>query len=376
MEAFFKPGTEIKDVKSILQLNVEALKDYDDKVLELLKTIKIKKVKDLIDFKSDDLQAKLVEKGVIQASIDYIMVSSKILRKLIEMKSKDKADLPPMKLAVMGMQNAGKSSLINFLVGNTISEQFKESEPTVSVEQKITKINDLQLAIWDFGGQESFRKEYLKSPEEYLINTAMILFVIDIQDENYYADSLDYLNSILTIMNQMNQKLHVIIDFHKYDPDIASDVDVLVKLQWLEQKFKAILKKFTYTFEFMKTSLFSGAGSAAEPDLAKNLKEIFAAKAVDMSKQPEMALLKNIVYIQTKIYFNLMSQLADISMTLKDLRAQSPGIAQSPIQLPSLPPPPPQKMAERPTPKFVDINTSSLVDELKEAFKRRKINMP
>lgn len=375
MEAFFKEGTDIKDIKGILQLGVESLKDYDDTVLGILKMLRIKKIKELVALKSEALQKALEasEYNIEKPVIDYVMVSSKILRKLIEIKSKDKIEALPEKIAVMGMQNAGKTSLINLLIGTSTSEQFKDTEPTVSVEQKQVNIGDYQLAVWDFGGQESFRNEYLQNPDEYFISTGMILFVLDIQDENLYADAIDYLNAILTIMNKMGQQLHVIVDFHKFDPDIAEDVDVLVKVQWLEQKFKAILMNFNFSFEFIKTSLYSGIASSTEPDIARNLKEAFAAKSVDMNSLPEIQMLRNLVYVQTKIYYNLMAQLSEIGDVLKKLKLQTPS-----EQAPSPPgyTPPLQKVPERPPAAFTTVNTSSLVSELKEAFKKRNIYTP
>ena len=375
METFFNEDTEIKDIKGILQLGVESLKNYDDTVLGILKTLKIKKIKELVALKSETFQKALETSGsnIEKSVIDYVMVSSKILRKLIEMKSKDTIETMPEKIAVMGMQNAGKTSLINMLTGTSMNEQFKETEPTVSVEQKQIKLGDYQLAVWDFGGQESFRNEYLQNPDEYFISTGMILFVLDIQDESLYADAIDYLNAILTIMNKMGQQLHVIVDFHKFDPDIAEDVDVLVKVQWLEQKFKAILGNFNFSFEFIKTSLYSGIANSNEPDIARNLKEVFAAKSVDMSKLPEIQMIRNLVYVQTKIYYNLMAQLSEIGDVLKNLKMAPPPSAQAP------PPgytPPQQKVPARPPPAFTTVNTSSLVSELKEAFKRRNLNVP
>jgi GTPase SAR1 family protein len=375
METFFKEGTEINDIKGILQLGVESLKDYDDTVLGILGKLKIKKIKELVALKSESLQKALEAAGsrIDKPVIDYVMVSSKILRKLIEMKSKDKIEALPEKIAVMGMQNAGKTSLINMLSGNSTSEQFKETEPTVSVEQKQVKIGDYQLSIWDFGGQESFRNEYLQNPDEYFISTGMILFVLDIQEERLYADAIDYLYSILTIMNRMGQQLHILVDFHKFDPDIAEDVDVLVKVQWLEQKFKAVMENFNFSFEFIRTSLYSGIANSTEPDIARNLKEVFAAKAVDMNKLPEMQMLRNLVYVQTKIYYNLMAQLSEIGEVLKTLK-----MAPSPIAPALAPPgytPPPQKVPAQPPAAFTSVNTTSLVSELKEAFKRRNINV-
>jgi GTPase SAR1 family protein len=367
MEAFFKPETQVKDIKSIEKLTVDNVKSFDDSLVEYLHSLKINKIKDLISSKIDDLADKLQESGFPKETVDYVVISTKIMKKLIEVKSKDQAAAAlASKIAFMGMQNAGKTTMINFLFSESPDDKFKDASPTVSVENKTVKLGDYQLAIWDFGGQESFRKEYLANPDEYLLNTGLLVFVVDTQDDSMYADAIDYLNSVLGLLNITPQELSIIIDLHKYDPDLLQDVDYLVKVQWLEEKFKEILGNYPFPYEFMRTSIFSEAG--VDSEIAKNLKDLFTVKDVDKERISQLSLLKNLLFTQVKIYINLMTVLSDISGSIKSMQVRAGA------GLGALPPstfPPPPKPEEHP---FAgEISPSNLVSELREIFKKKKL---
>jgi len=380
LESIFKPNTQAKDFKSLYQLKIDTLKNFDEKVISFFKEIKIEKIKDLVECK-DDLEKKMSDKKFDKVIIDAVLIATKILKKLVDQKPKEKAE-KTAKIAVMGMQNAGKTSFINYLIGQSPDEKFKETSPTVSVDHRNMKLQNLQLAVWDFGGQASFRKEYLENPDDFFVNTEVLLYIVDTQDDTMYADSIDYFNSILTIMAKMKENVHMIVDFHKYDPDMSQNIDFIVKTQWLEEKFKDILKKFNFPYEIIKTSIFNDITNPAEPEIAKNLKDIFISKSADKTKTSEGDLLKNIMFIQTKIYINLMNNFMDISNALGRLEAR----------FAATPPPPPtiqmqpnlqQSIQPSPPPKFPGFSAQSMdgasiaiVDELKELFKRKRMNVP
>lgn len=376
LESLFKPNTQAKELKNLLQLKVDTVKNFDEKLVLFFKEIKIEKIKDLIESK-EDFEKKLADKKFDKVVIDTVIVTTKILRKLIEPKGKEKTEIIA-KIAVMGMQNAGKTSFINFLLGQSPDEKFKETSPTVSVDHKNMKLGNVQLAVWDFGGQQSFRKEYLESPDEFFVNTEVLLYLVDSQDDNMYADSIDYFNSILTIMAKMKEKIHIIIDLHKYDPDLSQNIDFIVKTQWLEEKFKDIVKRFNFPYEIIKTSIFNDVTNPKEPEIAKNLKDIFISRSADKSKISEMDLLKNIMFIQTKIYMNLMSNFMDISNALGRLETRFAAPPPPPtvqVQSTYQQPPPPPKLPGFGAPSFGGSDMT-IVNELKELFKRKRMNMP
>lgn len=381
METFFKPNTQIKDLKGLLQLKVDTMKDFDENVVNFFLGMKVEKIKDLIEIKFNDVENMLIERKIPRETIDYVLITTKILKKLVEIRSKDKNETPT-KVAIMGMQNAGKTSLINYLFAQTPDEQYKETEPTVSVDHKALMLDGHHLAVWDFGGQEAFRKEYLQNPDDFFVNTELLLFIVDSQAEEYYPDAIEYFKAVLEIMQKMNPKLHVVVDLHKYDPDLTQDIEFIVKTQWLEDKFKNILKGTKFSYEFMRTSIFSEISSANAPEIARSLKETLLLKKTQKEKFNELSLLKNILLVQARIYRDLMTSLAEVHTRLSTIESRlpagtPPGFAPSAIPMfpptpLSLPPPPPRF----PGHSAVDDPKMNIVSELKEMFKKRRINPP
>ncbi|EFN51520.1 hypothetical protein CHLNCDRAFT_49235 [Chlorella variabilis] len=85
-----------------------------------------------------------------------------------------------MELALIGLQNAGKTSLVTVLT----SGQFQEDMiPTVGFNmRKVTK-GGVTLKCWDLGGQTRFRSMW----ERYCRGVQAIVYVVDSAD----LDSLD-----------------------------------------------------------------------------------------------------------------------------------------------------------------------------------------
>ncbi|MBD3187415.1 hypothetical protein GF325_11340, partial [Candidatus Bathyarchaeota archaeon] len=334
MERFFKPGIDAKDYKALMKLNISELRNVDGPALEAFKDLSLESIKDLVKVNTSEIKEKLEDKDLETPDVDAVLVMVKILKKLLNKKSREKVERVS-KVAVMGMQNAGKTSFINYLTGEKPDEKFKETSPTVSVAHKTFELKDVNLAIWDFGGQESFRKEYLDNPEEFFLNTEVLLYIIDTQDDELYADSLQYFFSVLEILDKTGVDVHIIVDFHKCDPDVIQDIDFIVKMQWLEEKFREILSKFSFPHEFMRSSIFSEIATENEPEIAKNLKEIFVSKSEAIGQPSEMELLKNLLYVQTKTYLTLMSNFMEMMRDIKNLEYQvsllSAGSKQPPI---------------------------------------------
>ena len=79
-----------------------------------------------------------------------------------------------LEISVIGLQNAGKSTLIN-----TMSGDFDmETMPTVGFNLRHLKKGGVNLNIWDLGGQKQFRESW----EKYCRTSDVIMFVVDSAD--------------------------------------------------------------------------------------------------------------------------------------------------------------------------------------------------
>lgn len=85
-----------------------------------------------------------------------------------------------MELSLIGLQNAGKTSLVNVLTTGSFQEDMI---PTVGFNmRKVTK-GGVTIKLWDLGGQPRFRSMW----ERYCRGVQAIVFVVDSAD----IDGLD-----------------------------------------------------------------------------------------------------------------------------------------------------------------------------------------
>ena len=78
-----------------------------------------------------------------------------------------------MEIALVGLENAGKTTFVNYLnVGRHLEEA-----PTVGMNVKVLKKGGVTLKVWDIGGQKQYRSEWAR----YTRGCNVIAFVIDTQ---------------------------------------------------------------------------------------------------------------------------------------------------------------------------------------------------
>ncbi|KAK9950842.1 hypothetical protein M0R45_006308 [Rubus argutus] len=82
-----------------------------------------------------------------------------------------------MELSLVGLQNAGKTSLLNAIATGGYSEDMI---PTVGFNmRKVTKGN-VTIKVWDLGGQRRFRTMW----ERYCRGVSVIVYVVDAADRD------------------------------------------------------------------------------------------------------------------------------------------------------------------------------------------------
>ena len=130
------------------------------------------------------------------------------------------------KIVISGLDNAGKtSSLIALRHKYNFYERVKNLKPTIKIDYSSFKFLDTyRINLWDMGGQKKFRKIYLGNPI-YFTETDYLYYLIDIQDELKFEESVEYLHSVLDIYRELNYSNEVIIIFSKYDPIFKKDSD-------------------------------------------------------------------------------------------------------------------------------------------------------
>ena len=113
-----------------------------------------------------------------------------------------------MKIAIIGLANAGKTSIVKtvqktYHIGQTIASP----KPTKSVQRSVFKIFGQNAILWDYGGQTEYRQAYLKKPERFLSDIHYLFFVIDVQDPKNFDQSLMYFSDVYDFIHE-----HTFID--------------------------------------------------------------------------------------------------------------------------------------------------------------------
>ncbi|KAJ8455450.1 hypothetical protein OPV22_013886 [Ensete ventricosum] len=96
-----------------------------------------------------------------------------------------------MELSLIGLQNAGKTSLVNVIATGGYSEDMI---PTVGFNmRKVTKGN-VTIKLWDLGGQPRFRSMW----ERYCRAVSAIVYVVDAADRDNLPISKSELHDLLS----------------------------------------------------------------------------------------------------------------------------------------------------------------------------------
>jgi len=95
-----------------------------------------------------------------------------------------------MELTLVGLQNSGKTTLVNVLASGQFNEDML---PTVGFNmKKITKGN-VTIKLWDIGGQPRFRSMW----ERYCRGVNAIVFVVDAADTDKLEEAASQLHELL-----------------------------------------------------------------------------------------------------------------------------------------------------------------------------------
>ncbi len=162
------------------------------------------------------------------------------------------------KIVIMGLDNSGKSSIVLCLKGVKNLTSFNAIKPTRGFEINKFKTSGSNFNIWDFGGQEKFREDYVKNFKDHVKGTSKFIYVLDIQDRERYELSLQYLVKIITLLQENEVNPDFSLFLHKFDPDmelIHQDISEEL-IQTLIKQIKDIIPQ-NFPHQIYKTSIYT-----------------------------------------------------------------------------------------------------------------------
>ncbi len=159
-----------------------------------------------------------------------------------------------IKLVFAGLDAAGKTSIL-LSIKNKFSSLTKLTPTKGRVRQKLDYLGS-RLLGWDLGGQDVYREEYLERPELFFSETDLLFFIVDAQDTERYAESLEYFENILKVLKKLDEQPKIVVGFHKMDPDIREDSKVLDAVSKLRADFTRVVDEHEVSILIQKTSIF------------------------------------------------------------------------------------------------------------------------
>jgi len=153
--------------------------------------------------------------------------------------------MSPHKLVTFGLDNAGKTSLINYIKDDKILD---DPFPTKEFNVLDVVINDIEIVMWDAPGQVDYRTKWKKGA----VNTSLLLFIIDTAADSRFEEVKSELDRILNELG--TEGVPLLVCFHKMD---LLDTQHTFKKAMETLKLSEIKDRYVY---WAKTSIYSGDG--------------------------------------------------------------------------------------------------------------------
>ncbi|NVM16159.1 MAG: 50S ribosome-binding GTPase [Candidatus Lokiarchaeota archaeon] len=307
---------------------------------------------------------KTIKKAIFISSIITNMVDEgEILQKSAQ------------KVIVIGLDNAGKTAILSKFGGRLGINDLANLKPTKGVDRRHieTEGSDIDLYIWDFGGQAQYRSKYFDKPEQYFLQTDLLIYVIDVQDPERYAESFEYFEQILEILSTLEEEPFVLIYIHKCDPDLKRDPETLLNIELLKDNLNQLLTTYDCDYEAYLTSIFSLITN--EPEFSKYIKEVM--RSTDSLTSPTLKkveglgkTLEETMNAVIRLSESLSKQLSELDNRLRAIESGAFQMAQSGVPIGLTPP------NDMSAPGEHGDSRTTVLNELKQLFeKKRKLNL-
>jgi len=359
---------DIFDIEGAAQLNKDDpfaklidLESTEDPIIATEMREKLKEQIEVLKEKFPNLVENLKKTITISSLIQQIKDES------FELEKKEQ------KVVVVGLDNAGKTAILSKFGGKLGIGELAKLKPTKGVERKRIVSSELELYVWDMGGQAEYRERYLENPEQYFLQIDLLLYVLDIQDWERYEESIQYFKEILKIIKTLEEKPYLLIFLHKYDPDIKNNPEIILKVEMLKDVLLQMFRKVNIEldYEIYLTSIYSLISN--EPKFAKYLKNVMQSSSLTDPTVRKVEglgkILEETMNAVIRLSESISLQLMDFDNRLKVIESGAFQLAQSGVPMELAPPPQ--------TLEATGGNVRSRVlDELKDLFaKKRRLEL-
>ncbi|NVM31305.1 MAG: hypothetical protein HWN65_20875 [Candidatus Helarchaeota archaeon] len=247
-----------KKIKELKDMDINIIKGIEEYADLIKSKLKVKKIKDMAKLKQDKA-VEFAEKSDMDPSLleEWMTIS-----KLIVRAEKYRGEIAK-KVMLLGIDNAGKTAISKTLTikyrGNLqqFGQMLKDLLPTKGAVQDRLKVSNVNVMLWDLGGQQQYRRVYLQEPERFFFDTSAVMYVIDIQDEERFDESMDYLERVVKIFHFLKENPYFMSLFHKYDPELEMIPKYQVFIKDLTKRVSKVLSDANITFQLRNSSVYN-----------------------------------------------------------------------------------------------------------------------
>ncbi len=307
IQNLLKIHIDFSNIEEILVLPPTNLKGINPKKAEVLEQFfQIETIEDLAKKVVDPKGIEILQKNGISkedwanwqkaANLIYDAPADSFQRQTIK------------KVIVIGLDNAGKTSVINILQRDLGLDTLLNIKPTRGILREMVELQSLKMSLWDLSGQKQYREQFTVEEKNIIFDEVdIILYVVDIQDSNRFQDVFDYLDNVLKIITRFQEQPTFIILFHKADPDFIDTSDFRENYIGLRSVIDVQLEKanLTENFDYYVTSIYNALPKA------QGFRESVKSTVDQLKSISQTAIPSNLLNTMTNI-FDLVVKLSSI----------------------------------------------------------------
>ena len=235
---FFKRTIILNELDEALKFKPDSLIGIDQISSEKLYENNVKSIEELAHLPLENLpDIKEIPNTVL---IKWVKIA-KVLENAIKEKIKTHK-----KILMIGLDNGGKTSILAVLQDKY--SIIKSLLLTRGVKREKLDFFGYPILSWDLGGQVQYREKlYFNRPELFFTEADLVLYVIDTQDSDRFAETANYFRQVLKVLNDLNEFPPILVVLSKSDQDIRTSLEWQNNVSTIKNKFNNIVKEHENT---------------------------------------------------------------------------------------------------------------------------------
>ncbi|MFX1525507.1 MAG: ADP-ribosylation factor-like protein [Promethearchaeota archaeon] len=248
LKDFFKRNVLIGEIEEILRFKPETLIGVDKVSSEQLIANGVNNIADLAALSVSSLpEIRDILPSMLQKWVKIAQVIQKNVKEQLKRHKK---------ILLTGLDFGGKTSILA-----VIQEKFsiiKSLLPTRGVKREKLDFFGFPIISWDLGGQIQYREKlYFNRPELFFTEADIMLYVVDSQDPDRFAESANYFREVLRILTELKENPYILIILSKSDQDIRKTLQWQQNVTTVKNKFTNIGNEFEqFRLDFCDTTIY------------------------------------------------------------------------------------------------------------------------